>query len=80
MATASSLGPEILDTYDAIFADLGAAESVLLRPENRAEADDPQVADQLADVDAVFMTGRQPGQAVRRHHRHAVRRRGPGGL
>ena len=28
VATASSLGPEILDTYDAIFADLGAAESV----------------------------------------------------
>jgi cyanophycinase len=51
VASASSLGPEILDTYDAIFADLGAADSVLLRPESRAEADDPRVAD------AVFMTG-----------------------
>jgi cyanophycinase len=57
VATASSLGPEILDTYDAIFADLGAADSVLLRPESRAEADEPEVAEQLTEVDAVFMTG-----------------------
>ncbi len=57
VATASSLGPEIFDTYDSVFADLGAAESVRLRPESRTEADDPEMADQLADVDAVFMTG-----------------------
>jgi cyanophycinase len=41
VATASSLGPEILETYDRTFRDLGAGD----------------VVGRLADVDAVFMTG-----------------------
>jgi cyanophycinase len=57
VATASSLGPEILDSYDTVFRDLGAGDVVRLRPESRAEADDPGPAGALADVDAVFMTG-----------------------
>ena len=57
VATASSLGPEILDTYDAVFAELGAGDSIPLRPENRAEADDPVLAEELSAADAVFMTG-----------------------
>jgi cyanophycinase len=57
VATASSLGPEILDTYDAVFADLGAGDSILLRPENRTEADDAALAEELSAADAVFMTG-----------------------
>lgn len=57
VATASSLGPEILESYDEVFRDLGAGAVVALRPETRAEADDPALAASLADADAVFMTG-----------------------
>ena len=55
--TASSLGPEVVEVYRAVFASLGAGEVVALRPESRAEAQDPAVAAPLADVTAVFMTG-----------------------
>jgi len=57
VATASALGPEILDTYDELFVGLGAAPVLRLRPETRDEADDPALAEALDDVDAVFMTG-----------------------
>ncbi|MEO7979446.1 MAG: cyanophycinase, partial [Sporichthyaceae bacterium] len=57
VATASSLGPEILDDYSAVFRELGAGEVLPLRPQSRSEADDPDLADRLAGVDAVFMTG-----------------------
>ncbi|MGH8892777.1 MAG: cyanophycinase [Actinomycetes bacterium] len=57
VATASSLGPEILDEYDAVFRELGASDVVRLRPESRDQADDPAVASALGDVDAVFLTG-----------------------
>jgi cyanophycinase len=57
VATASSLGPEILDEYAEVFRDLGAREVLRLRPETRAEADDPDIADRVSGVDAIFMTG-----------------------
>jgi cyanophycinase len=57
VATASSLGDEILDEYERVFRDLGAADVLRLRPASRAEADDPALAAALDDVDAVFMTG-----------------------
>jgi cyanophycinase len=57
LATASSLGDEILDSYDEVFRGLGAGEVLRLRPETRAEADDPALAGCLDGVDAVFMTG-----------------------
>jgi cyanophycinase len=57
VATASSLGTEILDEYDGVFRDLGAGDVVRLRPESRTEADAPELAAALDDVDAVFMTG-----------------------
>ena len=57
VATASSLGPEILGAYDRTFRDLGAGDVVGLRPESRSDADDPALAARLAGVDAVFMTG-----------------------
>jgi cyanophycinase len=57
VATASSLGTEILDEYAAVFRDLGAGDVLSMRPESRADADDPDLAAQLSDVDAVFMTG-----------------------
>src|SRR3954451_5880695 len=40
VATASALGPEILDTYEELFRDLGASDVVRLRPETRADAED----------------------------------------
>jgi cyanophycinase len=57
VATASSLGPEILEAYDDAFRALGAAATVPLRPHSRDEADDPALSEALADVDAIFMTG-----------------------
>jgi cyanophycinase len=57
VATASSLGPEILESYAEVFTGLGASDVIPLRPASRAEADDPDLAGRLADVDAVFMTG-----------------------
>jgi cyanophycinase len=57
VATASAMGPEILDAYDALFGDLGAAPVVRLRPESRDDADDPALAAALDGADAVFMTG-----------------------
>jgi cyanophycinase len=57
VATASSLGPEILQSYAEVFTELGAGDVISLRPTSRAEADDPALAGRLGDVDAVFMTG-----------------------
>ena len=39
--TASSLGPEIVEVYAALFQRLGASEVYGVRPENRAQATDP---------------------------------------
>lgn len=55
--TASSLGPEVIEIYSALFRRLGAAEVVGLRPESRDEADDPGLSARLEDVTGVFMTG-----------------------
>jgi cyanophycinase len=55
--TASSLGPEIVEVYEALFRKLGAADVVAARPETREEADDPALVARLADVTGIFMTG-----------------------
>jgi cyanophycinase len=55
--TASSLGPEIIDVYDAAFTKLGAREVVAARPTTREEADDPAMVGLLDDVTGIFMTG-----------------------
>ena len=55
--SASSLGPEVVDVYRAVFASVGAGEVVTLRPESRADAQDPELADALASVSGIFMTG-----------------------
>ena len=57
LPTASSLGPEIVDLYSALFGRLGAASVRSIRPESRAEADDPALVAQLDGVTGVFMTG-----------------------
>ena len=73
--TASSLGPEVIEVYRAVFASLGAGEVVALRPESRAEAQDPAVAAPLAGVTGRLHDRRQPAEAERLHHRHRLRRR-----
>ncbi len=57
IATASSLGPEIVEVYDALFRKLGAADVVSVRPESRGDAHDPAYVDALGDVTGIFMTG-----------------------
>jgi len=55
--TASSLGPEVIEVYDALFRSLGAREVVPARPETREEAEDPDLVKRLDDVTGIFMTG-----------------------
>jgi cyanophycinase len=55
--TASSLGPEVVEVYDALFRALGAADVVAVRPESREDAHDPDLADRLASATGIFMTG-----------------------
>ncbi len=55
--TASSLGPEIVDVYAAVFGRLGAAEIFGVRPEDRAQASDPELVEQLEKATGIFMTG-----------------------
>lgn len=55
--TASSLGPEVVEVYDAVFRKLGAAEVVGVRPENREQASSPDLVARLDDATGIFMTG-----------------------
>ena len=55
--TASSLGDEVVEVYDALFRRLGAGEVVPLRPESREEAHDPDLVKAVAESTGVFMTG-----------------------
>ncbi|MDN5761255.1 MAG: cyanophycinase [Microlunatus sp.] len=55
--SASSLGPEVVEVYQAVFASLGAAEVVAVRPLSRVEAEDPELAERLSVVTGIFMTG-----------------------
>ena len=57
IATASALGPEVVELYRTVFTKLGAAEVLSIRPESRTEAQDPDLAAQVASATAVFMTG-----------------------
>jgi cyanophycinase len=55
--TASSLGPEVTEVYDALFRREGAADVVAVRPETREDSHDPALLEALADASGVFMTG-----------------------
>ncbi len=55
--TASALGPEVVNVYDALFRTLGARSVTAVRPETRADADDPSYVEALAEATGVFMTG-----------------------
>jgi cyanophycinase len=82
--SASSLGPEVVDIYSALFARLGAASAFGVRPDNRAEANDPAVVGSLDGATGIFMTGGNQlklsaivngtafGEAIRAAHRRGV--------
>jgi len=55
--TASSLGPEIIEVYAALFHKLGAAEVYGVRPEDRAQASSPELVAELDRATGIFMTG-----------------------
>jgi cyanophycinase len=55
--TASSLGPEIVEVYAALFTRLGAAEVFGVRPQDRAQACDPALVAELDRATGIFMTG-----------------------
>ncbi|WP_137291924.1 cyanophycinase [Nocardioides dongxiaopingii] len=55
--TASSLGPEVVEVYDALFRREGAADVVAVRPENRDDAHDPAFVARVAGATGIFMTG-----------------------
>ena len=55
--TASSLGDEVVEVYDALFRRLGAGEVVRRRPESREEAHDPDLVKAVDEATGVFMTG-----------------------
>jgi cyanophycinase len=61
IATASSLGEEIIDAYREAFGKLGVTNVVAPRPRTRAEAADAALVSQLADVTGIFMTGGNQG-------------------
>ena len=55
--TASSLGGEVVEVYDALFRKLGAGEVTACRPESREDAHDPDLVKLVDEATAVFMTG-----------------------
>ena len=57
LSTASSLGDEITHAYLQLFAGLGVADVVGIRPESRAQAADPDLVAAVDRATGVFMTG-----------------------
>jgi cyanophycinase len=57
ISTASSLGEVATERYRSLFAVLGIVRVTGIRPEERAEADDPATAKVLDDASGVFLTG-----------------------
>jgi cyanophycinase len=55
--SASSLGPEIVDLYDALFRAEGVAEVETVRPESRSDAQDPELVARIDRATGIFMTG-----------------------
>ena len=55
--TASSLGDEVVEVYDAVFRKLGVAAVTPVRPESREDAHDPGLLAAVDDATGVFMTG-----------------------
>ena len=55
--TASSLGPEIVEVYDALFRKAGAGDVGAVRPTTREQAHDPALVERLDSATGLFMTG-----------------------
>jgi cyanophycinase len=55
--TASSLGDEVVEVYDALFRRLGAGAVSACRPESREDARDRDLVKVLDDATGIFMTG-----------------------
>ena len=55
--TASSLGDEVVEVYDAVFRRLGACEVVPVRPESREDAHGSELVASLHGATGIFMTG-----------------------
>ena len=55
--TASSLGAEVVEVYDALFRRLGAGEVTACGPGSREEAHDPDLVKAVDEATGVFMTG-----------------------
>ena len=55
--TASSLGREVVEVYDALFTKYGAARVDAVRPETRDEAHDQALVKVLDEATGIFMTG-----------------------
>ena len=55
--TASSLGPEIIEVYAALFTRLGAAEVYGVRPESRPRPPTRRWSSELDRATGIFMTG-----------------------
>ena len=79
-ATASALGPEIVELYERLFARLGVAEVISARPRDRREADKQRARRRRGVGDRGVLHRRQPDEAGRGDPRHPVRRRGGRGL
>src|SRR2546425_12014310 len=57
ISTASALGDEATRAYTELFTGLGIGRVTGVRPEVRAEAHDPVIADPLGDATGIFLTG-----------------------
>jgi len=55
--TASSIGAEVTEVYDALFRREGAVDVVAVRPETREDAHDPRLVAAIEAATGVFMTG-----------------------
>jgi len=55
--TASSIGAEVTEVYEAVFRSLGAAEVVPVSPESREQAHAADLVDRLDRSTGVFLTG-----------------------
>jgi len=57
VSTASSLGEQATELYRMLFAEMGAAEIVGLRPLTRREANEPSIAETVEGATGIFLTG-----------------------
>ena len=79
LPTASSLGDEIVEVYDALFRAEGAAEVTMVRPESREQSHDPDLVGDPREGHRRLHDRRQPAQAQLDRLRYAGRRRHRGG-